>query len=205
MTQSTLLAALAALDPDKNEHWTNEGLPLLDKLKFDTGSAVTREAVTQAAPGFTRENRVLPTASNPVGEELAKPNVEGAFVQGATDVLQTPKAEQEGAEGPADALEEAHRQLAEAHAILAEAQRYVAQKTAAVDRLIEAGAQAGKGESLGDALSHYQRRQQLNREDKARRLQALRGIDLKDILPQKENIDSAFARRTARGGQRPTR
>lgn len=56
----TLIEALMDLDPENQNHWTNEGLPKLDALKFATGNpSLTRTDVTDAAPLFTRENRVV--------------------------------------------------------------------------------------------------------------------------------------------------
>lgn len=56
----TLIEALVDLDPENPNHWTSDGLPKLDALKFATGNAsLTRSDVTDAAPLFTRDNRVI--------------------------------------------------------------------------------------------------------------------------------------------------
>ncbi len=54
MSQETIHAALQALDPKNDDHWTADGLPRLDVVK-----AGTRAAVTAAAPNFSRANPVL--------------------------------------------------------------------------------------------------------------------------------------------------
>lgn len=50
-------AALAALDPKKNDDWTNAGLPSMDRMKELTGlSDLTRAEVSAVAPGFHQAN-----------------------------------------------------------------------------------------------------------------------------------------------------
>lgn len=52
---SKIAAALAQLDPSNDQHWTSDGLPRLDTVKFFAGDqSLTRDAVTSEAPGFTR-------------------------------------------------------------------------------------------------------------------------------------------------------
>lgn len=46
--------ALQKLEPANNEHWTADGLPLLDAVQNICGQAVTRAQVTEAWPGFSR-------------------------------------------------------------------------------------------------------------------------------------------------------
>lgn len=58
--QPTILQALAALDVANDENWTTEGLPRLDVLKDLTGQQITRVALQELAPGFSRVNPVLP-------------------------------------------------------------------------------------------------------------------------------------------------
>lgn len=65
----TLIEALLELDPDNPNHWTSDGLPKVDALRFATANpSLTRDDITTAAPLFTRDNRVLeePEAVEPV-------------------------------------------------------------------------------------------------------------------------------------------
>lgn len=57
----TLMKALESLDSSNDNHWTTEGLPKLEALRFAYGSAVTRDEVEAVAPGYTRSNRVFAT------------------------------------------------------------------------------------------------------------------------------------------------
>jgi hypothetical protein len=59
MQASDILSALETLDPEVDEHWTEDGAPRLDVVgKFIPN--VTREQVTRAAPLFTRSKPELP-------------------------------------------------------------------------------------------------------------------------------------------------
>lgn len=65
----TLIEALLELDPDNPNHWTSDGLPKVDALRFATANpSLTRDDITTAAPMFTRDNRVLeePESVEPV-------------------------------------------------------------------------------------------------------------------------------------------
>jgi hypothetical protein len=55
MSKEAVLKALQTLDATNDEHWTSDGLPLLDNLKQASGIAsLTRAEVTAALPGFSR-------------------------------------------------------------------------------------------------------------------------------------------------------
>lgn len=51
----TLEAAIKALNPEDDAHWTQGGQPDLNVLKELTGKAVKRKEVEEIAPDFTRE------------------------------------------------------------------------------------------------------------------------------------------------------
>lgn len=56
-----IIAALKQLDTGNDNHWTTDGLPRLETVKFNAGDqSLTRDQVSQAAPGYTRSNPVLP-------------------------------------------------------------------------------------------------------------------------------------------------
>lgn len=46
--------ALAQLDPQNNNHWTGDGLPLVQAVSDLVGKDVSRKEVTDALPGFSR-------------------------------------------------------------------------------------------------------------------------------------------------------
>lgn len=60
-----IIEALKALDTTNDNHWTTDGLPRLETVKFNAADqSITREQVNQAAPGFTRSNPVTPVGDN---------------------------------------------------------------------------------------------------------------------------------------------
>lgn len=50
----TIQAALLQLDPEKDEHWTTDGLPRVDIVSGLLGRSVTRKEITEAGPNVTR-------------------------------------------------------------------------------------------------------------------------------------------------------
>jgi hypothetical protein len=56
----SIVNALKSLDVGNPNHWTSDGLPRLETVKLLSGlSALDREAVSNAAPGFTRVSPVI--------------------------------------------------------------------------------------------------------------------------------------------------
>lgn len=65
-TPEQIKNALSSLDVGNDNHWTGDGLPRLDTVKMLSGDqSVTRDAVTQAAPGFTRTTAAVAPAATP--------------------------------------------------------------------------------------------------------------------------------------------
>ncbi|AUR88710.1 coil containing protein [Vibrio phage 2.117.O._10N.261.45.E9] len=63
-----LQEALLKLDPTNEDHWTQDGAPLLGLLTDLCGFKVTREAVTKHAPSFSRSNPTVDTKDDAVDE-----------------------------------------------------------------------------------------------------------------------------------------
>lgn len=53
-TDDKIKEALTKLDPSDDSHWTTEGLPRLDVVEGLAGGSISRKAITNAAPEFTR-------------------------------------------------------------------------------------------------------------------------------------------------------
>lgn len=54
-----IIEGLRKLNVENDNHWTADGLPKIEALKFTVGPSVTREDVNSVAPGFTRSNPVI--------------------------------------------------------------------------------------------------------------------------------------------------
>lgn len=61
--------ALATLDPQDSEHWTEDGAPLLEVIGKLVEAPITREAVLEIAPLFTRLNPQLEEEVPPPDED----------------------------------------------------------------------------------------------------------------------------------------
>ncbi|HWV46417.1 MAG TPA: hypothetical protein VN039_10445 [Nitrospira sp.] len=60
--------ALTKLDPFNDAHWTTDGQPRLDTLKFFAGEDVNREQVLSAAPEFTRTTAQAAVQADPAAQ-----------------------------------------------------------------------------------------------------------------------------------------
>lgn len=59
-----IIEGLRKLNVENDNHWTADGLPKIEALKFTVGPSVTREDVNSVAPGFTRSNPVIEEAEH---------------------------------------------------------------------------------------------------------------------------------------------
>jgi hypothetical protein len=186
-----ILAALAKLDRTNDNHWTQDHKPRIEAVRFLAGDqSVTREDIEAASPGFSR----LPPQNSQEKVDASAATVQPSFDADA-------QTEQDAQVSTDDEITTAKKRLAVARDRKAEADQEFAAATLAVDKLIEAGAEPP--ETISRQIQAYQARQREILEERATKLQALKGVPLKDILPQRAPIDIAFQRKTARGGQRP--
>ncbi len=210
---SKILEALKKLDPANPNHWTEDGSPRMDTIKFMSGDAsLTREQVTAAAPGFSRSapltddappaDPVTPAAAavTQVASEIDHAGLEGLAGEGETNAQEQPSLPKSDAQALVESTSAA---LVEASARKAEADQAHAAAVKANDEALDALVKAGGTETLADQLKLYHASQHRALQDRAAKIKALREIPLKDILPSKSRIDEAMARKTARGGQRP--
>jgi hypothetical protein len=215
----TLQAALQSLDPQNDNHWTAEGAPRLDTVKFLTGESFTREAVNAAAPGFSRATATQPAGPSQAPEGMggtgepanaapvavqAPSQGDGNGTQGGDSVVGDDDADEEGApvaedeQTPEGRLAASERVLDAARARKAQADRDFTAAREAHDRAVQEVEQSRKSAPVGSAVAEYHASQRRLLAERASRIEALKGIDLKSILPTKAPIDAAFARR--RGG-----
>lgn len=218
-----ILAALAQLDVGNDNHWTADGSPRLDTVRLlATDSAISREAVTAAAPGFSRAQPTLaqpaqaPAAPAAGGSTtpatLEAPAAGNEASQGSGNVAQSSvdtavaadTVKQDGEPSVDERIARIERWLSGAAQEQAELARDVAQATAALDLLLEAKQKSGEPQSLALTVAAYMESQQRARDQRAARMDAMRGVKLADVLPTKAAIDEAFRRRTGRGTKRPT-
>jgi len=229
---------LTKLDPNNDNHWTQDGLPRLDTIKIlASDPTLTRDQVTAAAPDFNRTAALAaaggppaapattpaapapvappaPIAAAPAAEDAPPPapvaaedDAQGAGAEEFPQLTQDPIAE------AATDAETYRAQLDEAMLNLNDA---MAEQQAAAERVHNAQNEVGRLEGLLENLSKttenpimaYLAQQQKNLEDRADRMKAIKdsGLDLSGLQRSlKAPIDAAMARKTGRGGARPTR
>ncbi|AVJ51763.1 hypothetical protein Vid5_gp08 [Pantoea phage vB_PagS_Vid5] len=73
MEKQKILDALNKLDSANDNHWTADGKPKVDTVKFLAGGAVTREDIDAVAPDYNRENRVVTGEETTEQTDTAKP------------------------------------------------------------------------------------------------------------------------------------
>lgn len=211
-----LQAALQQLDVANDNHWTSDGLARLETVRLLAGDqSLTREALLQAAPGFTRATPTLqrpevpgkaPQAPAKAAEAApaASPTTPAAAAPSGPETQERSDA-QPADPGEETALQAAQRvhdaALRESEAAAAE----LAQARALLDREVEkTAATDAAASSLVSAVTHYHARQIEIMEERAARREALKHVDLKEILPSRSAIDDALSRRRGqRGSQRP--
>lgn len=223
-----ILAALAQLQADNPNHWTDDGLPRVDTVKLlASDQTLTRDAITQAAIGFSRTNLVLtpetpqaavipPVTTSPVVTPQAAvipdpvisspPETGDAQAQGGSVDSFAEEQPQKQEKTLAEELAAARVRKDEAQRVKTAATKAYDEAVSEVDRLVEANEAAGGRESLASTLGGYFARQKMNLQERADKLQTIKnmGVSLKDLIPSRSPVDAAFARKTARGTKRPT-
>lgn len=210
-------AALAKLDINNDNHWTEDGAPRVDTVRFvASNQSLTRDQITQAAPGFTRATALQPqpvlNPDGPVEDDKDDSAAPVLPVVTAPPAASAPTASEEQ-EPPVDALQRAKEDLQHAKANLEQARvlrdKVIAEfdaLTAKVDKLQLAYEELEPKLKHDDAVQGYLASQRELLEQRAQKALFWResGIDLKTLLPSKAPIDMAMARRNLRGGQRPS-
>lgn len=213
--------ALAQLDALDDEQWTQDGAPKTDVVSELVGKKVSRAEIIEAAPKFSRENQDL-TIENETKEPEQAPIVEPETVPLDMTLLEAfaemePMLPQELADKvlkdlPKELLPEVEKLLIEQIAELAARQKEVDEMSRKL-KLSLATTRTWIKALIPDmsnqqAIQAYIKASAENRNAKAKAVHdALGGMKITDLvkLDPRAAIDRAFARKTARGGQRPTR
>ena len=215
--------ALASLDALDDEQWTQDGAPKTDVVSELVGHKVSRAEIIEAAPKFSRENMVIEDETD--GDEK-EPEVETETETEETvldnSVLEAfaemdPMLPEELASKVLSKidpmqLESVEKLLIEQIAVSAAKQKEIDEMNRRL-KLSLATTRLWIKQLVPDmnnqqAIQEYIKHSQANRAAKnAAVQQILGGAKLSDLvkLDPRAAIDRAFARKTARGGNRPTR
>lgn len=216
--------ALASLDALDDEQWTQDGAPKTDVVSELVGHKVSRAEIIEAAPKFSRENMVVEDEKEPEVETEKEPEVEIETEETVIDnsVLEAfaemdPMLPEELAAKVLSKidpmqLESVEKLLIEQIAVSAAKQKDIDEMNRRL-KLSLATTRLWIKRLVPDmnnqqAIQEYIKQSQANRAAKNSAIQQiLGGAKLSDLvkLDPRAAIDRAFARKTARGGNRPTR
>lgn len=214
--------ALASMDAFNDEQWTQDGAPKTDVVSELVGHKVSRAEIIEAAPKFSRENMVLedeeanddekePEVETETEEPVLDNSVLEAFAEMDPMLPEELAAKVLSKIDPMQ-LESVEKLLIEQIAVSAAKQKEIDEMNRRL-KLSLATTRLWIKQLVPDmnnqqAIQEYIKRSQANRAAKnAAVQQILGGAKLSDLvkLDPRAAIDRAFARKTARGGNRPTR
>lgn len=210
--------ALASLDALDDEQWTQDGAPKTDVVSELVGHKVSRAEIIEAAPKFSRENTVIEDEKEPeveteteTEETVLDNSVLEAFTEMEPMLPEELSAKVLSKIDPMQ-LESVEKLLIEQIAVSAAKQKEIDEMNRRL-KLSLATTRLWIKQLVPDmnnqqAIQEYIKHSQANRAAKnAAVQQILGGAKLSDLvkLDPRAAIDRAFARKTARGGNRPTR
>ncbi len=212
--------ALLKLDTANDNHWTDDGLPRVDAVKFSAGiPTLTRDEITSASPGFSRTNAVIATeAAGAQAPQKTAPEagtatavivapagaVQAAEQTGASDGQVHTEAEAEIAEDDGEQDVTLAELLVIAQGRVAQIEQYRVQvlsehakATAEVDRILNEIEATGAAETSQSAIQQYLAGQNRLLDERAEFAARLRDakIDLKQLIPQAAPIDTSLRNR----------
>ena len=210
--------ALASLDALDDEQWTQDGAPKTDVVSELVGHKVSRAEIIDAAPKFSRENMVVedddekePEVETETEETVIDNSILEAFAEMDPMLPEELAAKVLSKIDPMQ-LESVEKLLIEQIAVSAAKQKEIDE----MNRRLKLGLattrlwikQLVPDMNNQQAIQEYIKQSQANRAAKNSAIQQiLGGAKLSDLvkLDPRAAIDRAFARKTARGGNRPTR
>lgn len=229
-----IIEALSQFDTNEDSYWTEDGLPLLEAIHHLTGDeTITRQMVTELAPGFSRINPSIAIgvveaeapSTNPLddmgspGAEVSQdkevPSLSESEIKEANDILEADGKKDGLTRDERDALEAKYqleqKSVAEEISKVVEARNKLEQQlnqlyhreTAIYDKLTL----LEDVNKQTNALQDYQKSQAKVRHHRGEQIQRLReaNINLKDLIPQKSPIDQIMGRKNTRHSKRQVR
>jgi chromosome segregation ATPase len=219
-----ILHALLKLDPANDNHWTNQGLPRMDVVEKEVGDkTIKRQDIVDAAPEFTRETLKLPAdflaeLEKQDAKKEEDPPVDDSAVKSSAD---------DSIDRPLEAIDQEESTLSPAEIELAQIEDQIEivrkHKVIAENNLEGAKNQlAAVNEELNGLLTRRERLANTARNDvnniqeyltarqkiKIERAESMKklqeaGFDLSRVQ-SKSQLDMSMARKTGRGGNRPS-
>lgn len=201
--QAKIKEALAKLDVANDSQWTEDGQPRIESMRMLTGVFnLSREEVTAADPNFSRTNTASAPAAQPSTTSELVGKDQAAAMQTATTPVETPPVEglhqDEVAEPETNAtdLEQQIDYEKDKLQRMHDARDEVINAIMAQERVIfDLEAQLPKDRTpehvrSQEAIHGYLEQQKANLNDRARRMELFKNVDLSQ-LPRRAPIDEA--------------
>lgn len=219
----TLEEAIEKLDPDNDEHWTQQGLPKLEPLVEMLGKPVTRKEVEQVAPDANRdEARELKELMGDMAEEEPEVQVQAekpeepvkpeepmhpAHSDGVVPEPMSEEEKQQLINDQVKALQEAIDKWSEfvsdTNKVMEKAKQDILDAEAHLQGLQEEYNKLQPKTTNQQEIAMYLASANRQRTERGRIKQEIfKGINPADFDPRAP-IDQAFARKNKRGAQRP--
>lgn len=189
-----LADALASLDPENDDHWTQDGSPKLETISALVGEKVSRGAITKAFPNLDRD--AARDAAAKAAEEAA------AAAAAAPDEPDEPSVEEEVDELQM-AVEEAEARMHECRAALDKAQKEMGQAQVEFEKILVEYDKSHPPMSNQEKIMEYLEGQKLERARRAGISAALLHRAAREVT--QAPIDRAYAAKRSRFGKRPVR
>jgi hypothetical protein len=196
----TLDEALAKLDPEKDEHWTQNGLPRLDVLAA-MGSSATRKQVTDANPELTRQSMMEAQTTDDAEDEEDVSEVDEADASSEDEDV-----EESGNKAALESkIQEITNYINDEHKKMADCKSNIISKEVELTKVQTEYNSLFPGQTNQEDIIDFiksQNQQRLQRHERNR--QAFSNIKISDLDPRAP-VDRAMARKTGRGYKRPSR
>lgn len=220
-TRVQIIAALKQLDVGNDGHWTSEGAPRMETMRLLTGDGLLdRQSVSAAADGFMRATAsTYDLDAEPSPPPAAPPAVpvQAGDVDGRPEVPNGTDADAQGQPGAGDGsvaqpqpeedpLAAARNRIRAAREAKERAENELKAAFKAEEALLKddpTRTAVGQEKARADNVSRYLATQRAELAERGEKIAALKGVDLRAILPTVAPIDRAFARKTGFGRQRP--
>lgn len=196
-----IIEGLKKLDVNNDNHWTSDGLPRIDTVKLLAGDqSLTREQISGAAQGFNRASAATFFAMAQ-GSTTEQPIPPVNVPQGLAHLPQSEdKPEQESSEQDESEAEQGTfelEQLQKIHAELTtkknEVEKELRSVTAAIDKILDAQV---KESSKSSPVQAYLANQRKLLEQRAEKIEALKGVDLRELTRGiKSPLDASLKQR----------
>ena len=168
-----IIATLGQLDPQNDDQWTADGLPLIGVMESMLGESILRSDITSAAPGFTRRslNTGADKSESTVSGEPAEP-IPSVFSKLPTPTPPTDFSDKEKAE-MASEEETLKAQMEETEQQLNKLKNQQDSLVVRMDTIILAREKEEGKRTLAESVKQYQLSQAKQREEASVRRQGM--------------------------------